>query len=252
MVFQNYALYPQMNVFENIGFGLQDAQDAEGRDRASGCVDIAEMLEPGGAARPQAGATLRRAAAARRDGARDRAPATALPHGRAALEPRREAARPHARRDRAAPARARRDDALRDARPGRGDDDGRADRGDATRRAAAVRVTAGALRPPDQSVRRELPRQSVDEPAQGARSSAATAGSPRGSATGSSICPSRWSRVPPPFAATRGARSRSAFGRSMCARRTAGPASDCAARCSSSSRSALSCSPTSRSRPSRC
>ena len=62
-----------------------------------------------------------------------------VPDGRAALEPRRQAPRPDARRDRAHPRRARRDDALRHPRPGRGDDDGRPGRGAARRRAAAVR-----------------------------------------------------------------------------------------------------------------
>ena len=38
MVFQNYALYPHMTVAENIGFHLQDQEDAEGRDRRSACV----------------------------------------------------------------------------------------------------------------------------------------------------------------------------------------------------------------------
>ena len=32
-VFQNYALFPHMTVGENIGFGLRDARQAEGRDR---------------------------------------------------------------------------------------------------------------------------------------------------------------------------------------------------------------------------
>ena len=56
----------------------------------------------------QAARALRRPAAARRDGPRDRARAAGVPDGRAALEPRREAARADARRDREAPARARR------------------------------------------------------------------------------------------------------------------------------------------------
>ena len=53
-------------------------------------------------ARPQAAGALRRAAPARRDGPRDRARAARVPDGRAALEPRREAARADARRDRCA------------------------------------------------------------------------------------------------------------------------------------------------------
>ncbi len=33
MVFQNYALYPHMTVYKNMAFGLEAAQDPEGRDR---------------------------------------------------------------------------------------------------------------------------------------------------------------------------------------------------------------------------
>ena len=33
MVFQSYALYPHMTVHENMSFGLEIAEDAEGRDR---------------------------------------------------------------------------------------------------------------------------------------------------------------------------------------------------------------------------
>ena len=36
MVFQNYALYPHMTVEQNLAFGLQAAQDAEGRGPAAG------------------------------------------------------------------------------------------------------------------------------------------------------------------------------------------------------------------------
>ena len=32
MVFQNYALYPHMSVFDNMAFGAQASQDGEGRD----------------------------------------------------------------------------------------------------------------------------------------------------------------------------------------------------------------------------
>ena len=38
MVFQYYALYPHMTVFDNIAFALQIRQDAQGRDRSSGCT----------------------------------------------------------------------------------------------------------------------------------------------------------------------------------------------------------------------
>ena len=138
MVFQSYALYPHLTVYDNIAFGLKlrkvpkEEIDKRVRDAAR-ILDLEPFLER----KPQR--ALRRPAAARRDGPRDRAPAAGVPDGRAALEPRRQAARADARRDRAAPARPRRDDDLRHARPGRGDDDGRPRRRHAQGRAAAGR-----------------------------------------------------------------------------------------------------------------
>ena len=38
MVFQNYALYPHMTVFDNIGFALKLAAGPEAGDRAAGCA----------------------------------------------------------------------------------------------------------------------------------------------------------------------------------------------------------------------
>src|SRR6266550_2344813 len=70
---------------------------------------------------------------------RDRPRAEGVPDGRAALQPRRQAARADARGDRANPEGVGSDDALRHARPGRGDDDGRPRRRDARRHPAAGR-----------------------------------------------------------------------------------------------------------------
>ena len=84
------------------------------------------QLEP--AARPQAQGALGRPAPARRHRPRHRARAQGLPVRRAALQPRRRAARADAHRDRPAARRARRDHDLRHPRPGRGDDAGRQDR----------------------------------------------------------------------------------------------------------------------------
>ena len=100
MVFQSYALYPHLSVYENIAFGLRVKKVPKAEiDRrvkeAARILDLEPLLEP------QAARALGRPAPARRDGPRDRAPAAGLPDGRAALEPRREAARPDARRDRA-------------------------------------------------------------------------------------------------------------------------------------------------------
>ena len=108
----------------------QPAEDAEGRDASQGRGG-GSRARPDRAPRPQAGAALRRAAPARRDGSRDRALAGGVPDGRAAVEPRRQAARAHARGGLADPAAARRRHAVRHPRPGRGDDDGRPRRRDA-------------------------------------------------------------------------------------------------------------------------
>ena len=100
MVFQSYALYPHL-------IGLREhrlrpprlKKLPKGRDRRA---------RPGGGAHRSASRTflkrkprdaLGRAAPAGRDGPRDRARAAGVPDGRAALEPRREAPRPDARRD---------------------------------------------------------------------------------------------------------------------------------------------------------
>ena len=76
MVFQNYALYPHMTVFDNIAFGLRArrAPKSEIRRRvesAGQALGLADLL------RAQAAPALRRPAPARRDGARDRARAAA-------------------------------------------------------------------------------------------------------------------------------------------------------------------------------
>ena len=144
----------------------QVEEDAQGRDqraRREGGEDPRAHREP----RSQAGPAVGWPASARGDGPRDRAPAAGVPDGRAAVEPRRQAARPDAGRGLQAPAHAQRHHRLRDPRPDRGDDDGRPGRGAVTRRPAAGRHAAGPLRPPRQPVRRGLHRLATDEPARG-------------------------------------------------------------------------------------
>ena len=162
MVFQSYALYPHLSVYENIAFGLR-LKKMPKNEIDERVQRAASLLGLDGLPEAQAARALRRPAPARRDGPRDRARAGGVPDGRAALEPRREAARADARRDREAPERPRRDDDLRHARPGRGDDDGRPRRRDAQGRAAAGRRPADALRPARQPLRRRLHRQPGDE-----------------------------------------------------------------------------------------
>ena len=138
MVFQNYALYPHMTVRQNMGFALKlagvDKAEIDKQGRGGGAD-----ARPRPAPRPAAGQPLRRPAPAGGDGAGDRPRPEGLPDGRAALQPRREAAGADADRGRAAAVAAGDDDRLRHPRPDRGDDARRPGRGDAGGRAAAGR-----------------------------------------------------------------------------------------------------------------
>ena len=111
------------------GVRPQAPQALEGGDRPAGAGG-GRHPRARRAAPTQAEGTVGRSAAAGGDGPRDRPGAEGVPDGRAAVEPRREAPRADARRDRADPARAERHDHLRHPRPGRGDDDGRPGGGD--------------------------------------------------------------------------------------------------------------------------
>ena len=122
---------------------------------------------PGHAARPQAEPALGRPAPTGRAGPGHRARAARLPDGRAAVEPRRGAARADARRDRGAAVAAVDHDHLRHPRPGRGDDDGPPHRRDERGQAPAGGHARGPLRPAGQLLRRPFPRQSGNEPARG-------------------------------------------------------------------------------------
>ena len=126
--------------------GLWPAQPrhAEGRDRQAREGSRAHPRDralPGTPAAP----ALRRPAPARRHGPRHRAQAAGLPLRRAALEPRRQAARPDARRDQEAAARARRHRDLRHPRSSRGDDALRQARGDECRAGRADRPAGRRL-----------------------------------------------------------------------------------------------------------
>ena len=146
MVFQSYALYPHMSVCENLAFGLKlrKVPKAEIDRRVK---EAAETIQLEQAARSKAQGAVRRPAPARRARSRDRPRAGRVPDGRAALQPRREAARPDARRDRPPPPAPQDDRRLRHPRPGRGDDDGLADRGHERGPPPAGRHAAGPVRP---------------------------------------------------------------------------------------------------------
>ena len=166
MVFQSYALYPHKTVGENMGFALKikgapKAEIAEKVGRAA--VDP----RPRPPARPLPQAALRRPAPARRHGPRHRPRPGGLPVRRAALQPRRQAPRRHARRDQGAAPAARDHHRLRHPRPDRGDDHGRQDRRDARRPRRAGRRAARSLRQPAEHLRRRLHRLAGDELHQG-------------------------------------------------------------------------------------
>ena len=145
MVFQNYALYPHMTVAENMGFALKIA--GVGKDeRAARVLEAAKLLDLEDYLDPQAEGPLGWSASARRDGPRDRPPAPGVPHGRAAVEPRRQAARADPHADRVAAAPPRRHHGLRHARPDRGPHHGRPHRGAQGRPPAAGRHPARPVR----------------------------------------------------------------------------------------------------------
>ena len=92
MVFQSYALYPHMSVNDNLAFGLR----RRGVARAEIDRRVARRrrdARPRRPARPQAACALRRPAPARGARPRDRARPQGVPVRRAAVEPRRRAAR---------------------------------------------------------------------------------------------------------------------------------------------------------------
>ena len=100
------------------------------------------------APRAQAGQPVGWPAAARRDGARDRPPGRGVPLRRAAVQPRRQAARPDAHGDLPTAEAAGHHHGLRHARPDRGDDARRPGRGAEAGSPAAARDAARALREP--------------------------------------------------------------------------------------------------------
>ena len=77
MVFQSYALYPHLSVYDNIAFGLKLKKMPKDGDRDARPGGRA-AARPRGVPQAQAARALGRPAAARRDGPRDRAPAAAF------------------------------------------------------------------------------------------------------------------------------------------------------------------------------
>ena len=152
MVFQNYALYPHMTVYKNMAFALKlrkiPKAEIDRRVReAAKILGIAELLDR----KPKAlsGGQRQRVAVGR---AIVRA-AQGVPVRRAAVQPRRQAPRGDAGRAQTPPPAAGHDDDLRHARPGRGHDPRRPDRGDEGRPHPAGGSAAGGLQRPAEPFR---------------------------------------------------------------------------------------------------
>ena len=190
MVFQNYALYPHLSVADNIGFGLRLRHTPKDvvEERVAWAANFLG-LTPYLHRRPKelSGGQRQRVAMGR---AIVRKPQVFLMDeplsnldAKLRVQMRAEIAR--IQQDMA------RDDPLRHARPGRGDDDGRPRRGDAQGRAPADGGAADAVRLAEEPLRCELHRQSVDEHLRGERWSGVPTVSRSGSATRSCRCPAR-------------------------------------------------------------
>ena len=98
MVFQNYALYPHMSVYDNMAYGLRNRGTPKDEIERR-VAEAAQAPRHRHVPEAQAARAVRRPAPARRHGPRHRARAAGLPVRRAAVQPRRQAARADARRD---------------------------------------------------------------------------------------------------------------------------------------------------------
>ena len=156
-VFQSYALFPHLSVFENIAFGLRRREHAHERDSPPGGVHAQARRAARIRGAPPL-AAVRRPAAARRAGSGPRQQPAGPAARRAARRPRPQAAQADADRAEAHPERDRHHLHLRHPRPGRGDDDVRSHRRHAAGPDRAARGAGGAVRAPRDRVRRGLPR----------------------------------------------------------------------------------------------
>ena len=162
MVFQSYALYPHMTVYQNLAFGLENlrAPRAEIETKvhsAARMLKLDTLLDR----RPTqlSGGQRQRVAIGRCDRPRP----DHLPVRRAAVEPRRGVARADAHGDHRSARPLGHHDGLRHPRPGGGDDHGRQDRRAARGSHRAGRLAARALQQSAQSFRRRLHRFAANE-----------------------------------------------------------------------------------------
>ena len=195
LVFQSYALWPHKTVFDNVAYGLSLRK--VGGDDIRGRVDTAlKNLGLGQLGDAPAAPALRRPAAARRDRARAGLQPAGDPDGRAAVQPRRQAARGGAR----VAARADPEDAAvgagGHARPERGDGDVGPHPAAQQRRDRAAGHAAGDVRP---RPRRCSPPTSWAATTASRARSARCAAAPRASAAKAGACgarPAAWQPKP--------------------------------------------------------
>ena len=121
-VFQSYALFPHLDVYENVAFGLGARRSTRARSmtRVNDAMTLVDLL---GFEKRKPVAAVGRPAAAGRPGPRAGEPPEGAAAGRAAGRPRPEAPQADAAGAQAHPAGGRHHLRLRDARPGRGHDD---------------------------------------------------------------------------------------------------------------------------------
>ena len=145
MVFQSYALYPHMSVFDNMAFGLKLRKVPKDEIR-SRVEDAAEILGIKNLTGSEAEGTLRRSAAAGRCWTRNRPRTESVPLRRAAFEPGRKTPCPNPRPNQQTASASANHLHLRDTRPDRGDDHGHADRSFGQRCLAANGYPSATLR----------------------------------------------------------------------------------------------------------
>ena len=148
-VFQKYALFPHLNVFENVAFGLR-LQKLDGKEIRSRVPGDAGAGGPEGLRAAQHGRALRRAAAARGHRAGACEPSEGASAGRAAGRAGPEAAQGYADRAQAHPAEPGHHLHLRHPRPGGSPHHVGHRRGDERRRHPADRHAPGYLQRTEQ------------------------------------------------------------------------------------------------------
>ena len=183
MVFQNYAVFPHLTVFENIAFGLRMKKLPEAEIRGEG-----EALGGADAHRATAQAlfrpAFRRPAPARRGRPGARHGAGGAAHGRAALQPRRASAPGDARRAEGRSPGEPHDHHLRHPRSGGGDEPRRPHRRHAWRAHRAGGNADRRLPRSGRRLRRRLHRQPAHELPAGQPQRRALAASPAPRSTG--------------------------------------------------------------------